>query len=104
MTKEVDDMGFAVESSNVILHLNVMEDEDTELKRTTVSIDEVLADMVAIKITGCKQTKAVRNRIVKKWAQEACDDEYYNVKGLSATIRFFALMFIADDKTSGIYL
>ncbi len=79
---------------------------DLGQKRTTVSLDETVAAMLAYKLCGSPDDESA-HATVREWLQEFVDTRKfkgrYRSPDLSAAVREHALMFLVDKKLSTKY-
>jgi len=72
-------------------------------KRTTISLDETVADLLAFKLCGSPGDEDAHST-VRNWLQEYVDQHKYkgryNLSDLSAALREYAILFLVDKRLS----
>lgn len=79
---------------NIVIHLKTKVIGQDKQKRTTASLNAILADLVTLKLDNMLAKDATKALTI--WAQEICDTHDLTTVALSERIRFHALMFVAD--------
>jgi len=79
---------------NIVIHLKAKVIGQDKQKRTTASLNSILADLVTLKLDNMLAKDA--SKALTKWAQGICDTHDLTTVALSERIRFHALMFVAD--------
>jgi len=79
---------------NIVIHLKATVIGQAKQKRTTASLNSILADLVTLKLDNMLAKDAAR--ALTMWAQGICDMHDLTTVALSERIRFHALMFVAD--------
>jgi hypothetical protein len=73
-------------------------------KRTTVSLDTLLADLLALRLGACPQSPQAR-RTVRAWLQQQLDQTYDPGRvRVSRWLTHEALLFLVDEQLSETYL
>jgi len=79
---------------NIVIHLKAKVIGQNKQKRTTASLNSILADLVTLKLDNMLAKDA--GKAITLWAQGICDTHDLTTVALSERIRFHALMFVAD--------